>query len=662
MINEPAALVSLRHAVFDHYQRWSPARPVAEPVHVVDIDDLSLSRLGQWPWPRTVIAELNQRLVRAGARVIGYDVLFAEPARADPGGDARFASSLGTAPAVLGFVLAQRGSERLPETLPSRVVLAQPGLLDAVHDFPAAQFPLPELGAVSALGAINFIPDADGVVRRVPLLLRLGDVAVPGLAGEMWRLAQGAGNFVVNSHELAGLSVGIGALRVPVSEQGEMWIRYGKPRADRYLPAWAVLDGSAELGALRDKLVLVGASANALMDLRFSPLGEVVPGVEVHAQVLEQFQARQWLVRPAQAMAIELLLTSVVGAIVMLFALRMPALSSALAAAVLLLALMWGGWYMFRVHGVLLDPATPALLGLPVFVVASLMRHMRAEHRQRWVREVFSRYVSPNLVKHLVTHPEAVELSGVRRVCSFVFTDLTGYTALMERNDPAAVVSMINEYIDGMVGIAFAHHGTLERVVGDGMMVMFSAPVVQPDHAARAVACALEMSVFAREFARKRNAAGVEWGQTRIGLHTGEVIVGNFGGSTIFSYSALGDPVNTASRLEGANKTLGTLICVSQDTLDECPQARSRPAGRLVLVGRSGVVAASELLPGIGVPGEPADAEYEAAYALLAAGDNAAQSAFECLAEKRAGDSLVELHLRRLRGGERGDLIVLSEK
>ena len=662
MISEPAALVSLRHAVFDQYQRWSPARPVAEPVHVVDIDDLSLSRLGQWPWSRAVLAELNHKLVEAGARVIGYDILFAESGRADPASDPTFARSLRAAPTVLGFALTQGGSARLPEAVPSRVVLAQPGLLQAVHAFPAALLPLPELAAASALGAINFVPDEDGVVRRVPLLLKLGDVAVPSLAGEMWRLAQGAGNFVVSGSVLDGLTVGIGALRVPVSAQGEFWIRYGKPRADRYLSASAVLSGSADLNVLRDKPVLVGASANALMDLRFSPLGDVVPGVEVHAQVLEQFQTQQWLVRPAQAMTIEILLACVLGGAVTFLALRMTALPSALGTLALLLVLMGGGWYLFEAYGVLLDPATPALLAALVFIVASLMRHMWAERRQRWVRQVFSRYVSPNLVKHLVTHPEAVELGGVRRVCSFVFTDLAGYTALMERNDPVTVISMINEYIDGMVGIAFAHQGTLDRVVGDGMMVMFSAPIVQSDHAARAVACARDMSVFAREFARKRNASGVEWGQTRIGVHSGEVIVGNFGGSTIFNYSALGDPVNTASRVEGANKALGTLICVSQDTLDECPQARSRPAGRLVLMGRSGVVAVSELLPGERAPGEPADAEYEVAYALLAAGDDAALPAFERLAAQRAGDPLVELHLMRLRAGERGDLIVLTEK
>ncbi|MDD2872364.1 MAG: adenylate/guanylate cyclase domain-containing protein [Azoarcus sp.] len=676
MVSEPAMLVSLRHAVFDHYQRLRPAPPAAEPVMVIDIDDNSLARVGQWPWSRAVLAGLTRRLGDAGVSVIGFDVLFAEPDRTAPAADAgeseprplptssdeAFAHSLGEVPAVLGFALAQRGMSVPPDGRPSVFAGGRPGLFDQLHHFDGGLFPLPELSARAGLGAINFVPDADGVVRRLPMVLALGERQVPALVSEMLRLAQGASGFVFREDALAGRLLRIGSLNIPVSRTGELWVRYGRLRADRYVPAWKVLNGEFDLAALRGRPVLIGSSAQALMDLRFSPLGEVVPGVEVHAQALEQVLAGRSLQRPANAQAIEVLALCVLGGLVGGVAIGARALVSAAIAALLLLALAWGGWYAYVAHGLLLDPAVPGLLIVLIFVSTSVARHMAIERRQRWVRQAFERYVSPNLVDYLVSHPQELELGGVRRVCSFVFTDLADYTSLLESHDPAQVVSLINAYLDGLIRVAFSHHGTLDRIVGDAVVVMFSAPLVQVDHAARALACAGEMQAFASEFARARCAEGLEWGQTRIGVHTGEVIVGNFGGATIFDYSALGDAVNIASRLEGANKYLGTLVCVSQATLAACPAALARPAARLVLKGRSGVIAVSEPLFASSLAGRGRDVEYEAAYALLAAGADGALAAFERLASQRPSDALVALHLGRLRKGERGDLIVLTEK
>ncbi|AWI76932.1 adenylate/guanylate cyclase domain-containing protein [Parazoarcus communis] len=675
MVSEPAVLVSLRHAVFDHFQRLQPAVAPAEPVQVIDIDDESLARIGQWPWSRTVLARLTQRLSEAGASVIGFDVLFAEPDRtalsSDDGqlpaprttaSDQVFSHSLGNVPSVLGFALGPRGASAPPDGRLSLFAGEGPEVFDGLHRFAGGLFPLSELSLGAGLGAINFVPDADGVVRRLPLVLALGDRQVPSLVSEMLRLAQGASGFVLREDALAGRLLHIGLLRIPVSEAGELWIHYGQLRPDRYLPAWKVLNGEVDLAGLRGRPVLIGASAQALMDLRFSPLGEVVPGVEVHAQSLEQVMAGHWLQRPANAMAIEVLVLCLVGGLVGGLALRARALMSATIAALLLLALAWGGWHAYAAHGLLLDPAVPGLLIALIFVSTSVARHIATERRQRWVRQAFERYVSPNLVDYLVSHPEELELGGVRRVCSFVFTDLADYTTLVESHDPAQVVSLINAYLDGLIRIAFAHQGTLDRIVGDAVVVMFSAPLVQADHAKRALACAGEMHAFASAFARARGAEGLVWGQTRIGVHTGEVIVGNFGGATIFDYSALGDPVNTASRLEGANKYLGTLVCVSQATLDECPEALARPAARLVLKGRSGAIAVSEPLFEASPADGTRDAEYEAAYALLALGADSALAAFERLALQRPADALVALHLGRLRQGERGDLIVLTEK
>jgi adenylate cyclase len=292
------------------------------------------------------------------------------------------------------------------------------------------------------------------------------------------------------------------------------------------------------------------------------------------------------------------------------------------------------------------------------FVVSSIVRHVGTERRQRWVKQAFSRYVSPNLVEHLVSHPDALKLSGVRQQCSFLFTDLEGFTTLMETTDPAAAVSLVNRYLDGMIAIAFAHDGTLTRIVGDGLAILFSAPIVQEDHPIRALRCALAMQKFAHQYAGELQARGIAFGQTRMGVHSGEVIVGNFGGSTILDYRALGDPINTASRLEGANRYLGTLVCVSQAVLAQCPSFAARPIGRLLLKGKQQPIMVFEPLDMTTTP----DADYRQAFECMRSQTPDALAAFERLAQERPLDRLVAMHLARLRRGEVGDLLVMEGK
>lgn len=243
-----------------------------------------------------------------------------------------------------------------------------------------------------------------------------------------------------------------------------------------------------------------------------------------------------------------------------------------------------------------------------------------------------------------------------------MFTDLEDFTGLMEKMDPAAAVSLLNAYLDRMVAIAFNSGGTLDRIVGDAVAIMFSAPVHQPDHRERAYQCALEMHAFASRYSAELHAKGTPFGKTRIGVHTGEVIVGNFGGSTMFDYRALGDPVNTAARLEGANKYLGTTVCVSEATLSGVNDAVVRTIGRLVVKGKTQALTVYE--PVITTNHVPAgrDTAYDAAFALLQQSAAQAPAAFEQLARERASDTLVAFHLARLRAGAVDEQIKLDEK
>lgn len=679
---DPPPLQTARHAVFDQFQRWQPRLYQPAPVRIIDIDDESLRQLGQWPWPRTRVAELIERLQAAKASAIALDILFAEPDRTSPAAmlalwqpppglarqigelpdhDAVMAQAVSRGRVVLGFTLNHqpRDGAPLPVVKAGFVALNQPAQ-PYLHDFSGSVAALPGLiHAAQGNGAISFVPDADGVVRRLPLLVRYGELLLPALSVEALRVAQDVQNITTLVMPGVGLKeLRVGRLKLPTTANGEAWLHYSEPVAERYIPAWKVLSGEVSADELAGRILLLGSSAQGLMDLRFSALGSVIPGVEVHAQLLEQVLTGSGLVRPAWSNSLELLLLLLGGALIGAVTLGAGALVSAGAFAALLALTGALAWAAFSGYGLLLDPVAPGLsLGL-TFVLTSIVRHTRTEHRQRWIRQAFSRYVSPNFVEHLVAHPEKVALGGQRQDCSFVFTDLEDFTQLIEQLDPAEAVPMINRYLDGMIAIVFAHHGTLTRIVGDGIAVLFSAPVHQANHPFLAVQCAMAMQEFAHRYARELRVQGVAFGETRMGVHSGEVIVGNFGGATILDYRALGDPINTAARLESANKYLGTRVCVSEAVHDACPTMPMRPVGRLLLKGKTQSLAVFEPLGAA----EAADTSYLRAYALMRSEAGDALAAFEQLVAERPADRLAAMHLARLRSGERGELIVLQDK
>ena len=676
---------ALRHMLFDQYQRWLPRSPVAAPVRIIDIDEASLDKLGQWPWPRTRIAELIRKVSAGGtAPTLAFDILFAEPDRTSPAAlaaqwpltdaqratlavlpnhDAVLAQQLAEARAVVGFVMANgqpAPTQRAP-ALKARFVTAGEGAA-GLHRFPAAVPALPALEAAAAgNGALSFVPDGDGIVRRVPLALQLGETPVPTLVSEALRLAAGERNIVLQSGSGGLETVRIGARTIPTTPAGEIWVHYSAPNSERYLPAWQVLADARLQASLAGQIVLIGSSAQGLLDLRFSPFGPI-PGVEVHAQALEQILSGHFLMRPGWARAAEALTLMLAGLGVGLFALRSKALVAAAACALLLALLCFASWEAFATQHLLLDAVTPAIGILLTFTACSLAHHFVSEREQRWIKVAFARYVSPNRVDYLIRHPEAMELGGRRQECSFIFTDLAGFTGLIEKIEPAQAVTLLNAYLDEMIAIVFRHDGTLDRIIGDALVVMFSAPVRQRDHKHRALACAIEMDAFASRYAAQQQAKGIAFGQTRIGVHAGDVTVGNFGGSTMFDYRALGDPINTAARLESVNKHLGTRLCVSEAILAACPNVQVRPVGQLVLKGKTAALRVYEpLVSSLAGHYAPLEA-YRAAFAALQEKRPDAQALFERLAAAYPGDPLVALHHRRLAAGEQGDLIVMLEK
>jgi class 3 adenylate cyclase len=270
-----------------------------------------------------------------------------------------------------------------------------------------------------------------------------------------------------------------------------------------------------------------------------------------------------------------------------------------------------------------------------------------------------SRYFSPQIASRLAAKGESDSMEVHRREVATIFTDITGFTTLVETAVPEILGALLNEYVEGMTDIVFAHQGTVAKIIGDAIQILFNAPGDQADHAARAITCADDLDIWAEAFRRRWKTRGVNFGATRIGVHAGPALVGNFGGSRFFDYTAYGDTVNIAARLEAANKFLGTRICVSATIADGTDNFKGRPVGDLVLRGRSEPLRAYEPLS-VSVFKEPATAQYCAAFAKLEAGDAAAMPAFAALVGLHAEDALAGFHLRRLLNGAKGARIQLE--
>jgi adenylate cyclase len=307
-------------------------------------------------------------------------------------------------------------------------------------------------------------------------------------------------------------------------------------------------------------------------------------------------------------------------------------------------------------------PDLEATIAKAIRHVAALREAKRRQAAAEAARAALSRYFSPNLAERLANGADGgdgLDLGGQRREVASLFTDLAGFTALVETLPPDVLGALLNDYLAGMTDIVFAHDGTVAKIIGDALHVLFGAPSEQPDRATRAVACALALDAFAQNFRERWRRQGVTIGETRIGIHAGTAVVGNFGGGRFFDYSAYGDTINVAARLEAANKAIGTRLCASRAVAERAENFRGRPVGDLILRGRAEPVRAFEPLRADQC-GDPATESYLRAFALLESGDPGAITAFAAHLGHLPADRLGSFHLKRLLNGARGPRISLD--
>jgi adenylate cyclase len=552
-------------------------------VVVVDIDRVALARFGPWPWPRGRMAELVAAVAAERPSVIGIDILFAGSDRFSPDGDTALAQALSQAPSVLGFVLdtTSAGDELPPTPLLSRGPVALPDIWRAN----GVVGPPPALADVAqGLGALVAAADLDGPIRRVPLLV-LADRAIrPGLAVEAVRLAQGAGTLLLNP----GPALIAGNLVLPLT--GDAALRLRGSVVAPTIPASRLMEQPEARSAVAGRIVLIGSSAPEAGGLRVTPASPATPSVLIQAEAIETILRGQVLVRPDWAGGAELAAAALLGLCCLLLVARLRPAKAALCA--LLICLAWTATSAAAIPGVnlLLDPAGPPLVALVTFGLATLARFVRDEWRARLLRLSFEQHLAPELVRRIATDPTVLRLQGEMREITALFTDIEGFTSMTERAEPAELVALLDTYFDSVTRIITDHGGMIDKIVGDAVHAIFNAPFELTDHPRRAVDSALALLDATEGVRRSLLGQRLRLGRTRIGIETGPAIVGDVGGSRKLDYTAHGNAINAAARLEAANKDLGSAICIGPGTAARLDPASLRQIGTIVIRGQSGSV------------------------------------------------------------------------
>ncbi len=645
---DPVGLTRLRDVAFDSFQRIKPRTyHPATPVRIVDIDEAALAEFGQWPWPRTIVARLIDKLTEKGAAVIAFDVVFAEPDRSsisrmvkdlvaftDPAtvqklaaaiqdNDKVLADAIAHSRVVLGFGFDPHGGSQAPKRMfgtafagddPSQFLPVQQGTVKPLAILEAA---------AKGNGSVN--TDVEGsVIRRVPMLFRVAgqEGLFPALSIEALRVAQGASTYVIKSSGASsemsfGAKTGIVAIRTGDIEartdsRGRLALYDSGHREERFVSARAVLKDEVPPDKLDGQIVFIGTSAIGLKDLRSTPVDDSAPGVEVHAQLAEQMIEQEFLARPDFADGAEFLYLAAIGALFVFLLPRLSAGKMTIVAAIFIGIGLAVPWIAFSEYDLLFDPIYPPVTLAVIYVSGTALAFMRTERERAAIRGAFGLYLSPDQVERIARHPELLQLGGEMREITVMFTDVRGFTRISEQFDPHGLTRFMNRFLTPMTDLIRSHRGTIDKYMGDAIMAFWNAPLDVDRHAALACDTALAMQARLVELNEEWKAEAEAEGRGHIpvnigiGLNTGQASVGNFGSTQRFTYSCLSDDVNLASRLEGQCKTYSVGIIIGDKTRLQVPDYAALEIDLVMVKGKTEPERVHALVGGLAVAQTPA--------------------------------------------------------
>ena len=544
--------------IYDSYFTLRGAVTVPDSVVIVAIDEASIRDEGHWPWPRERLAELVRRLDQAGAASMVFDIVWSE---AQPGDEQLAAAIAASGRSILPLAFTLKQDEQAPVDEPS---LRHSALARVEHAERFARYPpihasgllppvLPLREAAQSLGSIQVFPDADGIFRWEPLVLEYDSALYPALSVAAAAAYLGLWNEDVVLVAAEALRLGPGH-RVSTDVWGRTLIPYyGGGGSFRYYSATDVLSGKVGAGQLAGKVVMIGATAVGLHDQISTPFAALMPGVEKQATMIAALSEGRFITRAAHWLELAVLI--LVGVLVAVVAAR-PGIWWVMATYLLAIGgALFAGYALFRWAGLWFDISYLLANLLSASILVSTYKYIAEERLSRRIKGLFASYVHQDIVDELIRHPESARLGGGRRTVTVLFSDIRGFTRFSEEHSPEQVVARLNEYYTAMSELIFHHQGTLDKFIGDAIMAFWGAPLRQPDHTLRAVRCALDMIDRLERLNTDWRRRGEQAFECGIGIDCGEVLIGNIGAEgRKMDYTAIGDHVNIASRVEGLTK------------------------------------------------------------------------------------------------------------
>ena len=591
------------------------------------IDEKSLSELGRWPWPRTTIAQLVRKLKEGGAKAVGFDIVFSEPdintnlktidalsaemrksgvadsgvvnllrrKRAAADTDAILASAMKeTGNVTLGyfFHFARKGSDRelahftaqriaenarRIETSRYPMVNASSGKPNDAY-LPHAFAPEANIPVLSAAGRnsgyFNALPDSDGSNRWSPLVIVFQNNYYSSLAVSLVQAYLDFPNLSLNLEPFGAKSVVIDDIVIPTDESGQLLINYmGPPQTFPHYSIADILAGRLPKDTFRDKIVLVGATAIGIYDLRVTPFSSTFPGVEIHANVIDNILHRNFLIHSSVTRFIDLCSILLFGLILGLLIPRLRPIPGMIAAFLMIAAFVAINFFIFFSFNTWLNLIYPLITMATIYLGITIYHYFKEEREKKKIRGAFQYYLTSSVINEMLKDPDKLKLGGDKKDLTVLFSDIRGFTTISEKMTPEELVALLNEYLTTMTNQVFHYDGLLDKYMGDAIMAVFGAPLDQPDHALRACRTALAMMEELHRLQEKWKAEGRPVFDIGIGLNSGDMVVGNMGSEMRFDYTVMGDMVNLGSRLEGTNKEYGTNIIISEFTYEKVKDA-----------------------------------------------------------------------------------------
>jgi adenylate cyclase len=592
-ISDPAFVRMIRLKTFDIYQQISPRLDGDYPVYVIDVDEKSLAEIGQWPWPRTVMAELVEKAFEQQVAGLAFDMVFAETDRlsvenikgmwdldeATKDGlskiqpnDIIFAKTIQKYPVVVGHIFDDTGEKEEDfDFIPKSPILS-------LTDTPISTHVQHATGAIRNLpnieyraqGAGHFIfaADVDNISRRVPMIVQYKDEFFPSLSLELLRVAMNVEDITVNATPEGIQDITVGDVIIPTDGEGNYLVHFRHHNMDRYVSAVDVLNGTLPEGTLAGKLVFIGTSAMGLLDLRSTPLDSAKAGVDVHMQVVETIMDGDSLHRPVWFKRAEILFVLLMGFFMMLFMEKQSAVKSFVFAIFVLTGTLGGCVWVFIEYGLLIDVGLPLIALGVVFTMHNFVKYAKEEAAKKEIRNAFGHYLSSDMVNILTENTDSLILGGTEKELTILFSDIRSFTTISEGLGPDELTTFINEYLTPMTDSIMNHEGTIDKYMGDAIMAFWNAPLDIKDHTYQCCSSALEQMKMLEELNVGWAQKGLPPIKIGIGINTGLACVGNMGSTQRFDYTVLGDSINLAARLESSSKMYGVDIVVSQYVKD----------------------------------------------------------------------------------------------